>query len=93
MKFFILILMLFSPPRLTDDALIVTIPPNGEIVSFDSYEQCNRYVHEHLDDLFQVAWNTYPGAMGIQGIYCRVAPKEEEEKEEPKEQKKDEVNI
>ena len=93
MKFFILIVMLFSPPRLTEDALIVTAPPNDEIVSFDSYEQCYIYVHEHLSDLFQVAWNTYPSATGIRGVYCRVAPNEEEEKEEPKEQKKDEVNI
>ena len=64
--------MLFSPPRVTNDALIVTLPPDDRIIKFSTYKECYQYVHKHLNDLMVLAWNTYPESINVENIYCRL---------------------
>ena len=65
MKWFILILMAFTPPMPKENSLIVTTPV-GQIIKFDSYGQ----------ELFKLAAITYPNSNGIEGVYCRRESKE-----------------
>ena len=75
MKWFILILMAFTPPMPKENSLIVTTP-DSQIIKFDSYGDCYMYIHDNVQELFKLAVITYPNSNGIECVYCRKESKE-----------------
>ena len=74
MKWFILIMMAFTPPMPEENSLIVTTP-DSQIIQFDSYGDCYMYIHDNVQALFKLAAITYPNSNGIEGVFCRQRQK------------------
>ena len=71
MKWFILIVMTFAPPKPDYDSMVVTTKDN-HVMIFSSYGKCYTYIHDNASILMKLGKKIYPDSIGIESILCRM---------------------